>query len=80
MLGEYDQITTRTNLRLSDVAYRTGADSTRTIRLVSLTDTQTGDTLTVRGRMFVDATYEGDLAARAGADYWGGTRVARGVR
>ena len=72
MLGEYDQITTRTNLRLTDVAYRTGADSTRTIQLVSLTDTQTGDTLTVRGRMFVDATYEGDLAARAGADYWVG--------
>ena len=76
MLGEYDQITTRTNLRLTDVAYRTGADSTRTIRLVSLTDTQTGDTLTVRGKMFVDATYEGDLAARAGADYWVG-REAR---
>ncbi len=72
MLGEYDQITTRTNLRLTDVAYRTGADSTTLIRSVSLIDTQTGDTLTVRGRMFVDATYEGDLAARAGADYWVG--------
>ncbi len=72
MLGEYDQITTRTNLRLTDVAYRTGADSTKLIRSVSLTDTQTGDTLAVRGRVFVDATYEGDLAARAGADYWVG--------
>ncbi|MGB3849264.1 MAG: FAD-dependent oxidoreductase [Tunicatimonas sp.] len=72
MLGEYDQITTRTNLRLTDVAYQTGADSAKLIHSVSLTDTQTGDTLAVRGRVFVDATYEGDLAARAGADYWVG--------
>ena len=72
MLGEYDQITTRTNLRLTDVAYQTGADSIKLIRSVSLTDTQTGDTLGVRGKIFVDATYEGDLAARAGADYWVG--------
>jgi hypothetical protein len=72
MLGEYDQITTRTNLRLTDVAYRTGVDSAKTIQLVSLADTQTGDTLAVRGRVFIDATYEGDLAARAGADYWVG--------
>ncbi len=72
MLGEYDQITTRTNLRLTDVAYRTGADSTRTIRSVSLINPQTGDTLTAQGKVFIDATYEGDLAARAGADYWVG--------
>ncbi len=72
MLGEYDQITTRTNLRLTDVAYQVGADSAKLIHSVSLTDTQTGDTLAVRGRVFVDATYEGDLAARAGADYWVG--------
>ena len=72
MLGEYDQITTQTNLRLAGVVYRTGADSTKTIRSVSLTNPQTGDTLTAQGKVFIDATYEGDLAARAGADYWVG--------
>ena len=72
MLDEYDQITIRTNFRLAGVVYRTGADSTKTIRSVSLTNPQTGNTLTAQGKVFIDATYEGDLAARAGADYWVG--------
>lgn len=72
MLAEYERITVRTNLRLVDVTYDTGADSTKTIRSVTLTDTQTEDARSVRGKIFVDATYEGDLAARADADYWVG--------
>ena len=72
MLSEYKGITVRTNVRPVDATSRTGSDSAKTIRSVTLADTQTGDTLLVRGKIFVDATYEGDLAARAGADYWVG--------
>ncbi len=80
MLAEYKHITVQTNVRLADVTYDTSADSTKTIQSVMLTDTQTGDPRSVRGKIFIDATYEGDLAARADADYWVGreSRAAYG--
>ena len=41
----------------------------RLIRSVILTPVERGETLRVGGRIFVDATYEGDLAALAGVPY-----------
>lgn len=41
----------------------------RLIRSVILTPFKSGETLRVSGRIFVDATYEGDLAALAGVPY-----------
>lgn len=36
---------------------------------IAVTDRETGDRYSVTGRVFVDATYEGDLAAAAGVPY-----------
>ena len=72
MLAEHKNITTQTNQRLEKVRYRLSSDSTKIIQRITLVDTEQKDTLSVQGRIFVDATYEGDLAAKAGATYWVG--------
>ena len=50
--------------RLVDVEMKGNALTAMTIRLVS-----SGKVQRIRGKVFIDATYEGDLAAKAGAPY-----------
>lgn len=64
MLGEQPSITVMKGCRLE-------AASMEGERLMTIgtVDRRTGKTLTLQGQVFIDATYEGDLYAAAGAEY-----------
>ncbi|MEZ5400170.1 MAG: FAD-dependent oxidoreductase [Bryobacteraceae bacterium] len=64
MVAAEPKITVLKHRRL-DRATRRG----KRVAAVRLTDRSTGDALELRGKVFIDATYEGDLAAAAGARY-----------
>ncbi|MDZ4860975.1 MAG: FAD-dependent oxidoreductase [Candidatus Hydrogenedentes bacterium] len=71
MLGEQQSITILLRHRLDEVVRRD-----RSVSAVRVTNRDTGATIELRGKIFIDATYEGDLAAYAGAAY----RVGRESR
>lgn len=64
MLAAESTITVLRHHRL-DEAVRRG----RRLAAARVTNRATGETIELRGRVFIDATYEGDLAAYAGARY-----------
>ena len=64
MVGEQSSITVMRGWRL--VSALVAADR---IRAVDVVDRRTGEARTLSGHAFVDATYEGDLYAAAGAEY-----------
>lgn len=68
MLAEYPAITVRT-LRQFDALQENVTLRNGSIAAIRILNRQTGATEEVRGKVFVDATYEGDLAAAAGALY-----------
>ncbi|MGB3586104.1 MAG: FAD-dependent oxidoreductase, partial [Tunicatimonas sp.] len=70
MVDEHPSITTQTQWRLADVDRSALTDSLSTIQSATFVDLANDDTLKVNGQIFIDATYEGDLAAQAGAEYW----------
>ncbi|MEZ6128675.1 MAG: FAD-dependent oxidoreductase [Planctomycetaceae bacterium] len=71
MLSEQPLIEVRTKLVLSDVALRTvsPANKTRQVIEAATFTTKDGDAVTIRARMYIDATYEGDLMAKAGVPF-----------
>ncbi len=64
MIEETKNITVLTNHTVSE----TGMEG-KSIKYVSVINKGSGDLLKVTGGVFIDATYEGDLYALAGADY-----------
>ena len=64
MVGELPGIGVRRGARLASVA-RSGA----AVTAIEIVDRRNGRPTTIHGRVFVDATYEGDLYAAAGAAY-----------
>ncbi|NUM52802.1 MAG: FAD-dependent oxidoreductase [Candidatus Hydrogenedentes bacterium] len=64
MLTEQRRITVLTGHRLDEVVRHD-----RTVTAVRVTNRKTGKVRELRGKVFIDATYEGDLAAYAGARY-----------
>lgn len=71
MLSEQRSITLLLRHRLDEVVRRD-----RTVTAVRVLNHDTGEPIELRGLVFIDATYEGDLAAYAGARY----RVGRESR
>lgn len=70
MLAEHKGITVRTRLALTSVAMRKGGEVSR---LESATFTGAdGKAVTFAARVFVDASYEGDLMAKAGVPWRAG--------
>lgn len=72
MLKEYPTITVQTQWRLRSVDRGAVVDSLASIQSATFTNLSTGEAATINGKIFIDATYEGDLAALAGAEYWVG--------
>ncbi|MDE2990105.1 MAG: FAD-dependent oxidoreductase [Chloroflexota bacterium] len=64
MVGEQPAISVRRGARLTAVEHSGPA-----VTAVKIVDRDGGRRTTIRGRVFVDATYEGDLYAAAGADF-----------
>ena len=64
MIEETKNITVLTNHTVSEA----GMEG-KSIKYVSVINKNTGDQLKITGGVFIDATYEGDLYALAGADY-----------
>ncbi|MBI2435282.1 MAG: FAD-dependent oxidoreductase [Candidatus Hydrogenedentes bacterium] len=64
MLGREKRITVLLGQRLEEAARHD-----RRVTAVSVMDRKTGRTRELRAQVFIDATYEGDLAAYAGAAY-----------
>ena len=75
LVSEQPTISVRRGARLTSVE-RSGP----AVTAITVVDRSSGHTSTIHGRAFVDATYEGDLYAAAGADYRLGPRVARRLR
>ncbi|WKN44877.1 FAD-dependent oxidoreductase [Tunicatimonas pelagia] len=69
MLGEHPNIQVLTNHRLTQVMLDKPEQGMKVIQGALFTNKETGDKLHLFGNVFVDATYEGDLAAYAGAEY-----------
>ena len=64
MVGEQPGVGLRRGARLAAVT-RSGA----AVTAITIMDRRSGRATTLQGRVFIDATYEGDLYAAAGADY-----------
>ncbi len=75
MLAEHKGIAVRTQLTLAAVAMRKGSEVSR-IESATFTGAN-GKVVTVAARVFIDATYEGDLMAKAGVP-WRAGRESRG--
>lgn len=69
MLAEYPSIKIYLNHRLEEVVLGMPDNNLRHITAAKFINLENSETLELSGRMFVDATYEGDLAAYAGAEY-----------
>lgn len=68
MIAEQPQITVMTGQRLREVK-RDGNMENAAVQAIVIEDRKSGERKTISGKVFVDGTYEGDLAAKAGADY-----------
>jgi len=75
MLAEHREIEVFTEHRLEDVDKLLFDDRSK-LQAIKLNDLTNDDTLWIRARVFIDATYEGDLMALAGCPY----RVGRESR
>jgi len=69
MLAEHPRIRLLTNRRLVRVETEGNKSELRRIRRVQVQDRASQRTELISGQVFIDATYEGDLAALAGAEY-----------
>lgn len=64
-----DAITVLTMRQFDAEARNVEKSNARTVRAIDVLDRNTGTTTRYEGKVFVDATYEGDLAAAAGASF-----------
>ena len=69
MIKKRKNITLYTNNELLSVASALPLNGQRNIKSISLVNKETDQQRCIRGKIFIDATYEGDLAAFAGAAY-----------
>ncbi|MEM9673533.1 MAG: FAD-dependent oxidoreductase, partial [Bacteroidota bacterium] len=76
MLAEYSNIQLFRNHRLKSVSLGNPVQQLRQIEGIKCIDQTTNESVEFYGKVFLDATYEGDLAAFAGAEY----RVGRESR
>jgi len=76
MLAEHSNIRVYLNHRLKQVSLGQPQQQLRRIESIKCVDLVENETIELAGKVFLDATYEGDLAAFAGADY----RVGRESR
>ncbi|MBR1926686.1 MAG: FAD-dependent oxidoreductase [Bacteroidales bacterium] len=68
MLSECPSVTVLTMKQFDCQRSNIGMDGSR-IKSIRILDRETGKTEVVKGKVFVDATYEGDLAAAAGVPF-----------
>lgn len=64
MLGEHKNVTVMKGWRLKSARV-----TDNQVRSIDVTNRRSAETQTINGRVFIDATYEGDLYAAAGAKY-----------
>ncbi len=76
MLAEYPNIEQFLNHRLKSVSLENPIQQLRQIEGIKCIDQRNNESVEFHGKVFLDATYEGDLAAFAGAEY----RVGRESR
>jgi len=69
MLSEFPNIHILVNHRLESVLMDKPDNTLLTIKGAIFKDKESDISVTLNGKMFIDATYEGDLAAYAGAEY-----------
>lgn len=69
MLAEQSSITVLTKHRLTKASVTKSKTGFSKIDAATFTNLTTGKTVTIPGKVFIDATYEGDLAVAAGAEY-----------
>lgn len=69
MLADHGRIEVVLNHTLAGVDVAEAGEGRRRIERASFRATNAEGALTVRAKMFIDATYEGDLMAAAGVDY-----------
>ena len=69
MLAEEPSIRVLTRHRLQTVNTARDKQGRTTLRTATFTNLANATSLTLSGRVFIDATYEGDLAVAAGAEY-----------
>lgn len=69
MLAAYPKITVYRNHRLAQVSLGMPVHGKKSIEGVTFKNTVTDTEVAVKGTYFIDATYEGDLAAYSGAEY-----------
>lgn len=67
MLAEHPEITIRTRTRLLNTEVETEGETSRII--AARFEQAEGDPITIQARVFIDATYEGDLMAASGVPY-----------
>ena len=76
MLAEQPSIQVFTQHRLTKASVQKNQAGRSTITSATFIDLANGKTTTIAGKIFIDATYEGDLAVAAGAEY----RIGREAR
>lgn len=69
MLAEQPSIRVLTQHRLTKARVTKSKSGSSKINAAIFTNLTTGKTVTIPGKVFIDATYEGDLAVAAGAEY-----------
>ncbi len=69
MLAEQPSIKVLTEHRLAKASVTKNKAGVSKINAATFTDLATGKPVTINGKIFIDATYEGDLAVAAGAEY-----------
>ncbi|GAB3992605.1 FAD-dependent oxidoreductase [Spirosoma daeguense] len=69
MLAEYPKIQVLTQHRLSRALTQKSSSGNTTITSATFQNLATAKPVTLNGEVYIDATYEGDLAAAAGAEY-----------
>jgi hypothetical protein len=69
MLAELPSIKVLTRHRLHDTSVTKQKDGSLKINAATFTDLTSEKRVSISGKVFIDATYEGDLAVAAGAEY-----------
>lgn len=69
MLAEQPTIRVYTQHRLTKASVQKNQQGSSTITSATFADVADGKSVTMAGKVYIDATYEGDLAAAAGAEY-----------
>ena len=69
MLAEQPSINVLTKHRLVKASVTESSSGSSKIDAATFTDLATGKPVVIPGKIFIDATYEGDLAVAAGAEY-----------